>query len=242
MHKLQAIAMGILAMVSLPLFIQAEECACAETPPALRELIVSHTDEMGVLQLFRMKEDGTGRRQLTRSKLGCRMPACSPDGEKVVYVQQVEHSLSLWLADIDGENARALTSEGMNLVPSWLPDSRHIVWMKAQPTKKKQDPASHSQIHIMNTETGESRRLFSDPEQIKFSNAMPAVCPTREKIAFVSNRSGPLRIWVSNLDGSDAKPVSQPPRGKERRTRSADRAKSAGVVAGWKTDCSLGGR
>ena len=60
----------------------------------------------------------------------------------------------------------------------------------------------------MDTETGKSRRLFSAPEQTKFSNAMPSVSPDGKKIAFVSNRSGNFRIWVSNLDGSDAKPIS----------------------------------
>ena len=180
--------------------------------PQLREVIVSHTDDNDVLQLFRMKEDGSGRLQLTHSERGCRMPACSPNGEKLVYVQLVNHSLSLWLSDIEGKNPRALVSEGMNLVPSWLPDSRQIVWMKAQQGKKNQDPASNSQIHILDTETGKSRRLFSDPEQIKFSNAMPSASPDGKKIAFVSNRGGPFRIWVSNLDGSDAKLISPPPK------------------------------
>ena len=35
---------------------------------ALREVIVSHTDEKGILQLYRMKENGTESRQLTFSK------------------------------------------------------------------------------------------------------------------------------------------------------------------------------
>lgn len=177
----------------------------------LREVIVSHTDDSGVLQLYRMKEDGSDSKQLTHSKKGCRMPGVSPDGKKLLYAEQVDHGMSIRLSDITGKNARALVGEGMNLLPSWLPDSRHIVWMKTQGVRKGQDPASASQIHIMNTETGESRRLFSDPEQIKFSNSMPSVSPNGQRIAFVSNRSGSFRIWVSNLDGSDAKPVSPPP-------------------------------
>lgn len=133
--------------------------------------------------------------------------ACSPDGRKLIYTQQVDHSLALWISDIDGGNARALIDEGMNLLPSWLPDSQHIVWMKTQPGK---DPSRKSQIHLMNTDTGESRRLFSSPEQLNFSNSMPVVSPRGDLIAFVSNRSGEMRIWVSALDGSNAKLVSVP--------------------------------
>ncbi len=174
----------------------------------LREVIVSHADEDGVLQLFRMNEDGSKSLQLTHSKHGCQMPSVSPDGKKLVYVKQVDHSLSLWLSGIDGQNSRSVVSGGMNLIPSWLPDSKHIVWMKTQPGKKGEDPASNSQIHIINVETGQTRRLFSDPDQITFNDAMPSVSPDGKKIAFVSKRSGTFRIWVSNLDGSDAKPIS----------------------------------
>jgi TolB protein len=60
----------------------------------------------------------------------------------------------------------------------------------------------------MNTETGASRRLFTDAQQIKFSNAMPVVSPKGKRVAFVSSRSGHYRIWVANLDGSDAKAIS----------------------------------
>ena len=120
----------------------------------LREVIVSHTDDNGVLQLFCMKEDGSGSVQITHSEKGCRMPVVSPDGKKLVYVQLVNHSLSLWLSGINGQDPRVLINDGMNLLPSWLPDSRHIVWMKAQQGKKNQDPAGNSQIHILDTETG----------------------------------------------------------------------------------------
>jgi len=102
----------------------------------LREVIVSHTDNKGVLQLFRKKEDGSGSVQITHSEKGCRMPVVSPDGKKLVYVQLVNHSLSLWLSDINGKDPRVLKKDGMNLLPSWLPDSRHIVWMKARQGKK----------------------------------------------------------------------------------------------------------
>ncbi len=177
----------------------------------LREVIVSHTDENGILQLYRMKENGSDSRQLTHGNHRCVMPACSADGEKIVYVQRSEKGMAIWLCDTDGKNAKELIRSEKILVPSWLPDSKHIVWMSAGPGQKNQDPASNSQIRIMNTETGESRRLFSDPEQIKFSNAMPVVSPDGTKVAFVSNRSGAFRIWVSNLDGSNAKLISPTP-------------------------------
>ena len=40
---------------------------------------------------------------------------------------------------------------------------------------------------------------------------MPSVSPDGKRIAFVSNQSGPFRVWVSQLDGSDSKLISPPP-------------------------------
>mgnify|MGYP001444303497 CR=1 FL=1 len=97
------------------------------TGEELREVIVSHTDNKGILQLFRKKEDGSGSVQITHSEKGCRMPVVSPDGKKLVYAEVVKGSLSLWLSNIDGKNPRVLTNDGMNLIPSWLPDSRQIL-------------------------------------------------------------------------------------------------------------------
>ena len=176
----------------------------------LREVIVSHTDEQNILQLYRMKEDGTKSIQLTHSKKGCQMPNCSPNGKKLVYMEQINHAMTLRVCDINGENTKTIIDEGMNVIPSWMPDSLHIVWMKVQPNKEKKDPVSNAKIYIANTETGQYRRLFSNKEQIKFSNGMPSVSPKGDRIAFVSNRSGTMRIWISDLDGNDAKLISKP--------------------------------
>ena len=184
-------------------------CWSSNGQAALREVIVSHTDEKGVLQLYRMKEDGTGSRQLTFSKHGCRMPSCSPDGKKLAYVEQIDHGLAIRISDPDGRNVRTLVKEGMNLIPSWFPDSEQLVWMKVQP-QPKQDPARNAQIHTLDVRTGKTRRLFTDEEQLKHSNAMPVISPQGDRIAFVSNRSGEMRVWVSALDGSEAKLVSKP--------------------------------
>ena len=63
---------------ALPGLTVAREGEEGSTGGELREVIVSHTDENGILQLYRVKEDGSAPTQLTHSQRGCRMPACSP--------------------------------------------------------------------------------------------------------------------------------------------------------------------
>ena len=76
MKFFQILAVGFLAATTaLPGDTVAEESVPAGAGTKLREVIVSHTDENNVLQLFRMKEDGSDSVQLTHSEKGCRMPA-----------------------------------------------------------------------------------------------------------------------------------------------------------------------
>ncbi|TBR23861.1 hypothetical protein EPO15_05170 [bacterium] len=175
----------------------------ASRPP--RELIVSYADETGKLQLYRVNADGSARRRITSETLDCSMPAWSPDGKKIAYVREGRGAKTLWISSPDGKEPRMLVGSGMNLIPSWLSDSKRIVWMVLAPGK---DRAPSGQLRVMDTETGESRPLFGDPEQAKFSNMMPAISPDGTSVAFVSNRSGRYRIWLSALDGSDARLVS----------------------------------
>ena len=53
--------------------------------------------------------------------------------------------MSIWVSDIDGNNSKVLTKPGRNLIPSWFPDSKHIVWMNFKDGK---DPAENSQLQI----------------------------------------------------------------------------------------------
>ena len=171
---------------------------------SLREIIVSYSDETQKLQLYRVSGDGTARRRITDGTQDCSMPSWSPDGKRIVYLQGSENKRAeIWLSDPEGKNPKKVVEAGLNMEPTWLPDSKHIVWFVLSP-----GATVSSQLKMMNTETLQSRPLFSDPEQIKYSNLMPAVSPNGTKVAFVSNRSGHFRIWLSNLDGSDARVVS----------------------------------
>ena len=172
----------------LPIFLVSTDLLATESQ--LREVIVSHTDENNILQLYYVKEDGSSKRQITNSTHGCLQPAVSPNGRKIVYLQMSGEGMSILVSDIDGNNSKVLTKPGRNLIPSWFPDSKHIVWMNFKPGK---DPAENSQLQIMNTETMDSRRLFSDPELIKFSNSMPVVSPQRQTGGFYFKSSGHLQ-------------------------------------------------
>ena len=114
---------------------------------------------------------------------------------------------------------------------SWLPDSA-ILSDEGEAGQQGQDPASNSRLYLLDTRTGGSRRLFSDPEQTKFSTAMPSVSPDGKQVAFVSTKR-PLQGVGDNLDGSKARLSSRPSRnGPE--SQFAHRAESSGMVSNGK--------
>lgn len=65
------------------------------------------------------------------------IPAISPDGRHVVFAQSINGQVSLWLRDLDGLGARALTgTSGTAAFPFWSPDSRWIRFFSANKLKK----------------------------------------------------------------------------------------------------------
>jgi len=65
-------------------------------------------------------------------------PDYSPDGKRVVFVNQRSGAPELWMTDADGGNLRPLTRLGVQSlgVPHWSPDNRHVAFfarMGAEP-------------------------------------------------------------------------------------------------------------
>jgi WD40 repeat protein len=102
------------------------------------------------------------RRRITDCRRDCSMPAWSPDGRKIVYVQESENGNSLWLSDPDGKNPKMLVKSGFRHGAFWLPDSKNIVWFALTPGR---NPAESSKLYVMNT--SERARLSRSLERTR---------------------------------------------------------------------------
>ena len=98
----------------------------------------------GMMQIWRMNEDGTDKVQMTDNDKHNWFAHVSPDGKKVVYLafnkedQLPEQHLpnlhvELWIMDYDGSNKRKLVSlfggQGTINVNSWNKDSRRLAFV-----------------------------------------------------------------------------------------------------------------
>jgi len=80
--------------------------------------------------IFVMRSDGTGLRQLTNDRFKDRAPMFSPDGKKIAFYSNRSVRYEVWSIDADGSGLAQLTSgdsEGAN-TPVWSPDGSAIAF------------------------------------------------------------------------------------------------------------------
>lgn len=104
---------------------------------------------------------------------------------------------NLWVGDIAGKDLRRLTSTTTNQnSPTVSPDGRRILYQEVgfDVDIAKVDVRDGKVIRLISTERNES---------------MPSWAAHAGKFAYVTDRSGPIEIWMRSEDGSDRPLVTQ---------------------------------
>ncbi|MEO5961145.1 MAG: biopolymer transporter TolR [Opitutaceae bacterium] len=105
--------------------------------------IYYNSTESGLMQLWRMKPDGTGQEQLTKDEFNNWFPHISPNGKWIAFIsygQDIKPDdhpyykhCYLRLMSIDGGPIKTIAyvygGQGTINVPSWSPDSRRIAFV-----------------------------------------------------------------------------------------------------------------
>ena len=83
---------------------------------------------VGQEDLFTVRSDGTGLRQLTNDLYNDRAPEWSPDGRKIAFYSSRSGSWQLWTINPDGSSPRQLTDVAQVIYVTWSPDSARIAY------------------------------------------------------------------------------------------------------------------
>jgi TolB protein len=127
------------------------------------------------IQLFTIRPEGTGRRQITHLRDSDALnPAWSPDGRRIAFVSGRSGNFDVLVMDADGRGLHRLTrNRADDLFPSWAPDGTQLVFQSA----RTGDP----EIHTMNADGTDVRRVTDSPAP----NFEPSWSPAGDRIVFM---------------------------------------------------------
>ncbi|HUB79542.1 MAG TPA: protein kinase [Bryobacteraceae bacterium] len=111
----------------------------------------------------------------------------SPDGSKLAAAD----ASGLWVLPYPSGKARKFEAVGIFTLPSWFPDSRHLVVPSHSADPRK------NMLSILNVVDGNRRTIASDPVGMNY----PAVSPDGKRIAYGNGKVGWDVIEVSIPDG-----------------------------------------
>ncbi|RCX23728.1 TolB protein [Fontibacillus phaseoli] len=177
--------------------IPAPGASDAQWFPSGLELLFAAPDSTGSTQLFRIRADGTGRRQITQNTGGpLHDVRISPDGTSALYTSPGA-SISI-ISTVDLATGTVYTLEGgplaKNYFPAWSPDSRSIAYSATA----YREPNYYSIIQI-DSRTGQNRRTlaFSDCFATPVSWS-----PDGVKVSYLSGCTGAesaSQLWIADL-------------------------------------------
>ncbi|GFZ93797.1 hypothetical protein GCM10011531_27170 [Aquaticitalea lipolytica] len=123
-------------------------------------------------------------------------PNFSSDGSKVAYQEFSWNTrdVDVFIADNNGNNAvHFIKSDGGDRSPDWARDSKSIIFTSA----RNYDYSIYSKSLL-----DKKVKQLTDKGAQDFA---PSTSKTEDKIAFLSDRSGKINLYMMNLDGTNIK-------------------------------------
>jgi len=183
--------------------------ALAWSPNARKIAFVSRGE--GNRDVYVVKIDGSGLRNLTRNPAADFAPLWSPDGRKIAFESDRERDAEIYVMNADGSAQTNLSQNpDWDATPAWSPDGKKIAFESG-----RDDPQHVTDIWVMNADGSNPVRLAPDPA---FDHD-PTWSPDGKKIAFDSFRqpcgdtNGCYQhIWSMNADGTGLTQLTPMPR------------------------------
>jgi TolB protein len=117
---------------------------------------------------------------------------------RIAYVSKAGQQHVLWVADADGENARAaLTSPEPIISPNWAPGGNQLAYVSFESRKPV--------IYTHDVATGR-RRLLAN---FRGSNSAPSWSPDGSQLAATLSISGNAQIYVMSANGGEPRRLTQ---------------------------------
>lgn len=197
-------ALTITAVVVSLLAVPFEARAAGRTPVGNGRIAYSvggllpDPDPDGHSQVFTIRPDGSGRRQLTHVQAPAQAgdPTYSPDASRIAYVSSAGGAFQVWVMRADGTHQHRLVRDPGHdaFLPRWAPDGAHLVFTRCT------SPFGATECTIARVRSdGSQLRVLTSGHWVDFD---ARYAPDGRSIAFTSNRRGLVSaIWRMRTDG-----------------------------------------
>jgi dipeptidyl aminopeptidase/acylaminoacyl peptidase len=118
-------------------------------------IVLSAMDAHARSTVYLVDPDGGRYQTASQSRLGA-SASVSPDGTRVAYVLFGPRDRGIWVADLDGSNARRLTEATPNtdFFPTWSPDGNELLFGRNQ--------TGHTELFIVGADGSALRQLTTN--------------------------------------------------------------------------------
>jgi Tol biopolymer transport system component len=211
----------MLAAVVLLAACAGDDASERRLPPSGEELIAFSSNRDGDFELYVMRPDGSGLRQLTHNKeSGANQardesPSWSPDGRRIAFVSTRDHSgnplssYEIYVVHADGGNERRLTANRLGeFDPAWTNDGRIVFGACGRDLRT-------CRLESIRPDGSDRKRFGTLPASVILFGT--ALSPDGSQLAFARPERGNIWAWrntdlyVTEVDGPDERPLTDDP-------------------------------
>ena|SRR5687768_5642813 len=173
--------------------------------PDGKKLIYS-SGQFPSMHLVEAALDGSTVQTLTKVPSASFNAVYSPDQTQIAFARaDSTRQLQIWVMNTDGSGERQLTrftaDDGSPQWPAWSPDGARLAIQSGRYNRNA--PAENTaHIWILDVKSGAATRL--NPHTTPYLDETPSWFPDGRRIAFQSDRSGRMEVWIMNADGTGA--------------------------------------
>lgn len=179
------------------------------SPDGTRIVYASLQNTVGHPEVWVMDSDGGHQTRLTftppnpNGPTWSVHPSWSPDGQKLVYASTASGNTQIWMMNADGSDQAQITNGN----GAQFPDSNASEWSRDGSTVAFWSgfETQFGEVWIMNPDGTNTWQLTETPDPLNSDN--PVWSPDGSKIAFDTNRAGPVELWIMDSDGANPAPL-----------------------------------
>lgn len=146
--------------------------------------------------------------QVTSSTDVEEFPAISHDGLRLAFSREMDGFRQIFIRDLTGGTERLATREpGDHIQPSWSPDGKALLYVRANDRKERLEPGevfgmySGGSVWRMDLSTGRAQKIIDNAFN-------PAYSLDGKHIAFDASFGGSRRIWVADEVGRNPRQIT----------------------------------